>query len=69
MKLMSIDEYLSIRYTEGSRPCRATIIRRIQQGMLPGKKQGHRYYVNLTAEERSTGDPDVDLLVNKVLDG
>ena len=67
MKLMSIDEYLNTRYSEGSRPCRATIIRLIKRGSLPGKKVGKRYYVDIIAEQRSTGNPRADALVRKVL--
>lgn len=64
MKLMNIDEYLEARYTRCSRPNKRTLIRWINEGQVPGKKQGKFYYIDIDAEERKTGNP----LVDKVLE-
>ena len=65
MKLMTVDEYINIRYANNSRPHKRTIIRHILMGVLPGKKIGKFYYVDIANEQRMTGNPLVDrVLVN-----
>jgi len=66
MKLMRLDEYLETFYTEASRPHRRTLIKRINQHILPGKKEGKFYYVDVEAKNSNiqlTGN----LLVDRVL--
>lgn len=60
MKLMTVDEYINVRYSEQSRPRKRTIISHIINGMLPGRKLGKFYYVDIDAEKSSTGNPLMD---------
>ena len=63
MKLMSVKEYRSFRYTENSRPSERQIIRLIREGDIPGIKQGKFYYVDIDKEGKLTGDPLVDAVL------
>ncbi len=63
MKLMSIKEYRETRYTEYSRPSERQIIKLIREGDLPGTKQGKFYYVDIDKEEKQTGNPLVDAVL------
>lgn len=60
MKFMRIDKYLQFRYTDDSRPSKRTIIQHIRDGLLPGRKQGKFYYIDIEAEEHLTGNDLVD---------
>ena len=63
MKYMGIAEYQKKRFTEESRPELKTLRSWIDNGELPGKRIGRKYFVNITLEEKATGNP----LVDKVL--
>ena len=60
MKLMAVDEYIKTRYADNSQPKRRTVIRYITSGMLPGRRQGKFYYVDIDAEKNLTGNTLVD---------
>jgi hypothetical protein len=60
MKLMRIERYTHLRYTEDSRPSPGTVVRWIKEGLLPGRKLGHCYFVDIDKEQRMTGNPLVD---------
>ena len=63
MKYITVEEYIALRYTKMAPPSKRTIIRMINDGDVPGKKVGRRYYVDMNAEIHRTGNP----LVNRVL--
>ncbi len=63
MKLMSLEEYRKTHYTDDSRPDRRTLIKQINEGLLPGKKQGRFYFIDIEAEARRTGNPLVDRIL------
>jgi len=65
MKLMAINEYLSTRFTKTSQPCRRTIIRRINEGSIPGTKIGRYYFVDIEAEANFSSQA----LTDKILFG
>lgn len=60
-KKQSLSEYLD-SFTPASRPHRATIIRRIQRGDLPGIKEGGTWYILKTI---STGDSRADEILRR----
>jgi hypothetical protein len=61
-KLMKTSEYRIKYFTEGSRPCQATINRWIERGDLPGTKIGSSYYVDVGKTDL-TGNPLVDAVL------
>lgn len=44
-KLMTVDAWIRSRYVAESGPNRETVIEWIEQGKLPGEKQGEQYYI------------------------
>ncbi len=60
---MTLAEYRLTHYTEASRPSVRTLQRWVQNGILPGKKQGKLYFVDIRKVEKLSGHA----LVDKVL--
>jgi len=63
MKLMSVEEYRNTVYSNGSQPSRRTVIKYINEGIIPGKRLGKAYYIDIDADTSSTGNPLVDLVL------
>lgn len=57
----TLTEYL-LSFTPGSRPHRATVIRRIMRGDLPGIKEGGTWYI---IRQISTGDDRADEILRR----
>jgi regulator of extracellular matrix RemA (YlzA/DUF370 family) len=58
-KLMTIDEYISVRFTPESAPSKRMMLEWIAKGDLVAQKIGRKYYI---------GDPLLaDNLINKIL--
>jgi hypothetical protein len=57
---MSIDEYRETCYTKASQPTKRTIIRLIKEGVIPGRKLGRGYYVDMDINNKLTGNSLVD---------
>ncbi len=65
MKLMKLSEYRALRYTPNSMPTLKTLRKLVETGVLPGKRQGATYYVDVDAEQKLTGNPLVDRVLQQ----
>jgi hypothetical protein len=62
-KLMSLDEYITVRFTPASAPSKRMMLEWIAKGDLVAQKIGRKYYIDL-----KNGDPLLaDSLLNKIL--
>lgn len=70
-KLMSIKEFVALRYTESSAPHPKTVLNRLRTGKLPGVKDGGVWMVNISELERQEAPEldDVDAMVNLICSG
>lgn len=57
-KLMSVERFRKERYVDP--PDRRTIISRIERGIIPGRKEDGRWYVEVDEHRNQTGDELVD---------
>lgn len=64
MAYITVQQFIERNFEIGARPSERTIIRLIQEGVLPGRKLG-KYYVDADAYEKMSRNP----LVNSVLQG
>lgn len=65
--LMAIDEWREQRFSPESRPSRRTVKRWIKERIIPGRVIGNRYYINVSAEARETGDPALDQFIEEIM--
>lgn len=62
--LITPQEWIERRFGEAKKKPHASSVRRwIESGDIPGKKIGGRYYVELDAEESSTGNELADRIL------
>ena len=62
-KLMTIDEYIAVRFTPKSAPSKRMMLEWIAKGDLVAQKIGRTYYIDI-----KIGDPLLaDNLLNKIL--
>lgn len=62
-KLMTIDEYITVRFTPASAPSKRMMLDWIAKGDLVAQKIGRKYYIDI-----KIGDPLLaDNLINKIL--
>jgi hypothetical protein len=62
-KLMTIDEYITVRFTPASAPSKRMMLDWIAKGDLVAQKIGRKYYIDI-----KIGDPLLaDSLLNKIL--
>jgi regulator of extracellular matrix RemA (YlzA/DUF370 family) len=62
-KLMTIDEYIAVRFTPKSAPSKRMMLEWIAKGDLVAQKIGRKYYIDI-----KIGDPLLaDNLINKIL--
>lgn len=66
MKLMNISEYRRKRFVGTQAPSLSTLKRWIQSGEIPGRKIGGRYYVDMVAESKRSGDAKVDEILEDI---
>ncbi len=64
MKYISITQYLKIRFASSKPPMRSTIIRWIENGDIPGRQFGKKWFVDIETESRNTGNKLVDEVIN-----
>lgn len=64
MKLISIEEYRTTCFAGESKPSLWSLRRLVREGILPGKKLGKGYYINMDVETLHTGNPLVDRVLN-----
>ena len=67
-RLMTVKEFIELRYTPGSAPHIKTIQDRVRRGDIPGIKDGGTWMVNISKlerQERPAAD-DVDELVDLI---
>lgn len=68
-KWISVTRWRELYFEEGDAPARNTVIRMIEDGELPGRRLGNRYYINQSEWERQTNaagenDPLVQMVMN-----
>ncbi|PTY38575.1 hypothetical protein BGP77_11550 [Saccharospirillum sp. MSK14-1] len=70
-QLMSIREFIELRYTPGSAPQIRTVQDRIKRGEIPGVKDGKNWMVNITELSQSNrpATNDVDDIVDLICSG
>ncbi len=70
IKWISITRFRELYFEKGDAPARNTIIRMIEDGELPGKRLGQRYYIDQRAWEAESSsaacsnDPLVQMVIN-----
>ena len=64
-KLMSIAEYRKTRFTPASMPTRQTIAKWCNDGDIPAKQIGSKWFILIQKEQQETGDPLVDRILNE----
>jgi len=63
---MRIDEYAKKRFTPESAPDPRTLIKWINNKVLPGKQMGTFYYVDIDAEQKQTGNKLADQILERI---
>ena len=67
MLFIRIEEYRMNHFTSASRPSLRTIRNWVQNGALPGKKQGKYYFVDMEKLQVLTGQKLADKVLKKLL--
>ena len=64
-KLVTVEQWIEQRFSEGSRPSKRTVWRWIRDGRLPAERMGKRYFIALDATP-TTAQPEWASLVGRV---
>ena len=67
-KLMSVREWIEFRF-ENDPPAEGTVRRFCAKGEIPAKKICGRWFIDAEAEMNQTGEPEVDALIDMVVNG
>lgn len=62
MKLISINDYIKLNFVGDDKPTSRTVRNWLEQNLIPGKKIGGKWWIDLSKEK--TGNELVDRVLN-----